>query len=89
MQQEQVFRHDGDEGLLVSAAVGDTVELPLDQEGFKIPHPHHVILYGIELSLHPDVAHKHSHAAVLPERHVELPDAEVQLFQEVIVILAP
>ena len=89
MQQEQVFRHDGDEGLLVPALVGDAVELPLDQEGFKIPHPHHVVLYGIEPSLHPDVAYKHGHAAIFPERHVELADAEVQLLQEVIVVLAP
>ena len=70
VQQEQVFRHDRDEGLLVSAPVGDAVKLPLDQKGFKIPHPHHVVLDGIEPALHPDVTHQDSQAAVLPERHV-------------------
>ena len=89
VQQEQVFCHDGDKWFLVAPAVRNTVELPFYEKGLEIPHAHHVMLDGIKPALHPDVAHKDSHAAVFPERHIELPDTEVQLFQKVIVILAP
>ena len=89
MQQEQVFCHDGEKWFLVAPAVRNTVELSLYKKGLKIAHPHHVMLDRVEPALHPDVAHKDSHAAVFPERHIELPDTEVQLFQKVIVIFAP